>query len=218
MPIVKYKDLEKYAYDLYVNTYDDEYHWVIIYSEPKNADPNFNDWYFEGMQGDFTDPILSTSVTRKFNKTVYDNYQNAFAAVPLLVSFIPMIMDTGGNCGSQASTMVIRALATDEVEPKDFLKVWFKEIQISLLVGVSLAVVNGIRIYIEYGNIFLSLTIGCTLIITAIVAKSIGCLLPIFAKQLRLDPAYMASPMITTMVDACSLVIFFNVALLLMNI
>ena len=158
--------------------------------------------------------MLSSIITGK----IITNYQNAFAAVPLLVSFIPMIMDTGGNCGSQASTMVIRALATDEVEPKDFLKVWFKEIQISLLVGVSLAVVNGIRIYIEYGNLFLSLTIGCTLIITAIVAKSIGCLLPIFAKQLRLDPAYMASPMITTIVDALSLMVFFNVALALMNI
>ena len=158
--------------------------------------------------------MLSSIITGK----IITNYQNAFAAVPLLVSFIPMIMDTGGNCGSQASTMVIRALATDEVETKDFLKVWFKEIRISLLVGVSLAIVNGIRIYIEYQNLVLALTIGATLIITAMVAKSIGCLLPIVAKQLKLDPAYMASPMITTIVDALSLMVFFNVALALMNI
>ena len=158
--------------------------------------------------------MLSSIITGK----IITNYQNAFAAVPLLVSFIPMIMDTGGNCGSQASTMVIRALATDEVETKDFLKVWFKEIRISLLVGVSLALVNGIRIYIEYHSLVLALTIGATLIITAMVAKSIGCLLPIFAKQLKLDPAYMASPMITTIVDALSLMVFFNVALALMNI
>lgn len=158
--------------------------------------------------------MLSSIITGK----IITNYQNAFAAVPLLVSFIPMIMDTGGNCGSQASTMVIRALATDEVETKDFLKVWFKEIRISLLVGVSLAIVNGIRIYIEYQSLVLALTIGATLIITAMVAKSIGCLLPIFAKQLKLDPAYMASPMITTIVDALSLMVFFNVALALMNI
>ena len=158
--------------------------------------------------------MLSSIITGK----IITNYQNAFAAVPLLVSFIPMIMDTGGNCGSQASTMVIRALATDEVEPRDFLKVWAKEIQISVLVGVSLAIVNGIRIYLEYKNLLLSLTIGCTLIITAIVAKSIGCLLPIIAKKLKLDPAYMASPMITTIVDALSLMVFFNVALALMNI
>ena len=158
--------------------------------------------------------MLSSIITGK----IITNYQNAFATLPILVSFIPMIMDTGGNCGSQASTMVIRALATDEIETKDFLRVWFKEIQISLLVGVSLAAVNGIRIYIEYQNLLLSLTIGCTLIITAVVAKSIGCLLPILAKQLKLDPAYMASPMITTVVDALSLMVFFNVALALMNI
>ena len=158
--------------------------------------------------------MFSSIITGK----IITNYQNAFAAVPLLVSFIPMIMDTGGNCGSQASTMVIRALATDEVEPKDFLRVWFKEIQISLLVGVSLGIINGIRIFLEYKNIYLSLTIGFTLIITAAVAKSIGCLLPILAKKLRLDPAYMASPMITTIVDALSLMVFFNVALALMNI
>lgn len=158
--------------------------------------------------------MLSSIITGK----IITNYQNAFAALPILVSFIPMIMDTGGNCGSQASTMVIRALATDEIETKDFLKVWFKEIQISLLVGISLAAVNGVRIYIEYQNLLLSLTIGCTLIITAVVAKSIGCLLPILAKQLKLDPAYMASPMITTVVDALSLMVFFNVALALMNI
>lgn len=158
--------------------------------------------------------MFSSIITGK----IITNYQNAFAAVPLLVSFIPMIMDTGGNCGSQASTMVIRALATDEVEPKDFLRVWFKEIQISLLVGVSLGIINGIRIFLEYKNIYLSLTIGFTLIITAAVAKSIGCLLPILAKKLKLDPAYMASPMITTIVDALSLMVFFNVALALMNI
>ncbi|MBR0462179.1 MAG: magnesium transporter [Erysipelotrichaceae bacterium] len=158
--------------------------------------------------------MLSSIVTGK----IITNYENAFAAVPLLVSFIPMIMDTGGNCGSQASTMVIRALATDEVETKDVLKVWWREIRIACLVGATLAVVNGIRIYLQYHDLPLSIVIGITLFCTACLAKSLGCLLPILAKTLKLDPAYMASPMITTMVDACSLVIFFNVALMLMNV
>ena len=158
--------------------------------------------------------MLSSIVTGK----IITNYENAFAALPILVSFIPMIMDTGGNCGSQASTMVIRALATDEVETKDVLKVWWKEIRIAMLVGGTLAIVNGIRIFIQYHNLSLSVVIGITLFFTAILAKSLGCLLPILAKALKLDPAYMASPMITTMVDACSLVIFFNIALLLMNV
>lgn len=158
--------------------------------------------------------MLSSIVTGK----IITSYENAFAAIPILVSFIPMIMDTGGNCGSQASTMVIRALATDEVETKDVLKVWWKEIRIAMLVGGTLAIVNGIRIFIQYHDLSLSIVIAITLFFTAILAKSLGCLLPILAKALKLDPAYMASPMITTMVDACSLVIFFNVALLLMNI
>jgi len=158
--------------------------------------------------------MLSSIVTGK----IITNYQNAFAAVPILVSFIPMIMDTGGNCGSQASTMIIRGLATDEIKPVDILKVWWKEIRIALLVGITLAIVNGARIAIEYSDITLGFIIGITLIFTAMLAKSLGCLLPILAKCLKLDPAYMASPMITTIVDACSLVIFFNVALALMNI
>lgn len=158
--------------------------------------------------------MLSSIVTGK----IISSYENAFAAVPILVSFIPMIMDTGGNCGSQASTMIIRALATDEITPKDIFKVWWKEIRIALLVGITLAIVNGARISIQYGNIVLGIVIGLTLIFTAVLAKSLGCILPILAKQLKLDPAYMASPMITTMVDACSLVIFFNVALALINI
>ena len=158
--------------------------------------------------------MLSSIVTGK----IISNYENAFAAVPILVSFIPMIMDTGGNCGSQASTMVIRALATDEIKTKDILKVWWKEIRIALLVGTTLAIVNGIRIAIQYNDVTLGIVIGLTLVFTAALAKSLGCILPILAKQLKLDPAYMASPMITTLVDACSLVIFFNVALALINI
>ena len=158
--------------------------------------------------------MLSSIVTGR----IISNYENAFAAVPILVSFIPMIMDTGGNCGSQASTMVIRALATDEIKTKDIFKVWWKEIRIALLVGTTLAIVNGMRIAIQYSNVTLGIVIGLTLIFTAVLAKSLGCLLPMLAKQLKLDPAYMASPMITTLVDACSLVIFFNVALALINI
>lgn len=158
--------------------------------------------------------MLSSIVTGK----IITNYESAFASVPLLVSFIPMIMDTGGNCGSQASTMIIRALATDEIETRDVLKAWWKEIRIALLVGVTLGIVNGARIALQYHDLSLALVIAITLMFTACIAKSLGCLLPIGAKALKLDPAYMASPMITTIVDACSLAIYFNIALVLMNI
>ena len=158
--------------------------------------------------------MLSSIVTGK----IITNYESAFASVPLLVSFIPMIMDTGGNCGSQASTMIIRALATDEIETRDVFKAWWKELRIALLVGVTLGIVNGARIALQYHDLSLALVIAITLMFTACIAKSLGCLLPIGAKALKLDPAYMASPMITTIVDACSLAIYFNIALVLMNI
>ncbi len=158
--------------------------------------------------------MLSSIVTGK----IITNYENAFAAVPLLVSFIPMLMDTGGNCGSQASTMVIRALATDEIETKDILKALWKEARIGVLCGLTLGIVNGLRIYIQYGDLGIALVIAITLFVTAVLSKSLGCLLPMGAKAVGLDPAYMASPLITTLVDAGSLAVYFNIALALLNI
>lgn len=158
--------------------------------------------------------MLSSIITGK----IISNYETTFAAIPLLVSFIPMLMDTGGNCGSQASTMVIRALATDEIEPKDVFKVWWKEARIGVMCGATLGVVNGIRIYVQYQSVGIAIVIACTLFLTAILAKSLGCFLPMLAKAIKLDPAYMASPLITTITDACSLAIYFNIALMILNI
>ena len=158
--------------------------------------------------------MLSSIITGK----IITNYEVTFSAIPLLVSFIPMLMDTGGNCGSQASTMVIRALATDEIEPKDVLKVWWKEVRIAVMCGATLGVVNGLRIFIQYHDLGIAIVIACTLFLTAILAKSLGCFLPMLAKAVKLDPAYMASPLITTITDACSLAIYFNIALMILNI
>ncbi len=158
--------------------------------------------------------MLSSIITGK----IITNYEVTFSAIPLLVSFIPMLMDTGGNCGSQASTMVIRALATDEIEPKDVFKVWWKEARIGIMCGVTLGLVNGIRIFIQYHDLGIAIVIACTLCLTAVFAKSLGCFLPLLAKAIHLDPAYMASPLITTITDACSLAIYFNIALMVLNI
>ena len=158
--------------------------------------------------------MLSSIITGK----IITNYEVTFSAIPLLVSFIPMLMDTGGNCGSQASTMVIRALATDEIEPKDVFKVWWKEARIGIMCGVTLGLVNGIRIFIQYHDLGIAIVIACTLCLTAVLAKSLGCFLPLLAKAIHLDPAYMASPLITTITDACSLAIYFNIALIVLNI
>lgn len=160
--------------------------------------------------------ILMLSATLTGN--IISHYEEAFASLPILVSFIPMIMDTGGNCGSQSSTMIIRGLATNEIKLGDVFKVWFKEVRISLLVGVILATVNGIRIVLQYSDPLLALVIGITLLFTVILSKSIGCLLPMAAKKLKMDPAIMASPLITTIVDTASILIYFNVAVVLFGI
>lgn len=127
--------------------------------------------------------------------SIITKYENAFAAIPLLVSFIPMLMDTGGNCGSQSSTLIIRGLALDEVHFGDFFRVVFKEFQISIIVGIVLATANGLRIFIEYHNSGLAIVIALSLIVTVTLSKIIGCTLPLFAKKIGLDPALMASPL-----------------------
>ena len=166
--------------------------------------------------------LLFLMLSATFTGIILDSYEQAFASIPILVSFIPMIMDTGGNCGSQSSTAVICALATGDIEPKDVLKVWLKEVTVALLCGASLAVVNFIRILIMYPDnpqkILLSVVLGLTLIATAALAKSLGVFLPMLAKRLKMDPAYMAAPLITTIVDTVSLIIYFSIAVVIMRI
>ncbi|WP_368074637.1 magnesium transporter [uncultured Eubacterium sp.] len=101
----------------------------------------------------------------------YMYYENAFAAIPLLVSFIPMLMDTGGNCGSQSSTLIIRGLALDEVHFSDFFHIVFKEFQISIILGIVLATANGLRLFIEYHNLGLALVIALSLIVTVTLSN-----------------------------------------------
>lgn len=154
--------------------------------------------------------ILMFSAT--ITGTIITRYENAFATIPLLVSFIPMLMDTGGNCGSQSSTLIIRGIALGEIQFSDLFRVMFKEFRVSLIVGVALALANGIRILIMYKNAGLALVIGLSLVATIVISKLIGCVLPLIAKKLHMDPAIMASPLITTLVDTCSILIYFNIA------
>ena len=125
--------------------------------------------------------ILMFSAT--ITGTIITKYEDAFAAIPLLVSFIPMLMDTGGNCGSQSATLIIRGIALNEIQFRDIFKVIFKEFRVSLIVGVALAVANGIRILIMYHDSMLALVIGCSLVITIILSKLIGCILPLLASK-----------------------------------
>ena len=162
--------------------------------------------------------LLILMLTSIITGTIITKYENAFAAIPLLVSFIPMLMDTGGNCGSQSATLIIRGIALDEIHFKDLFKVVFKEFRISLIVGAALSIVNGLRILIQYRNPSLALVIAFSLIGTVIMAKMVGCMLPLLAKKVHLDPAIMASPLITTLVDTFSILIYFNIATLLFKL
>lgn len=140
-------------------------------------------------------------------------YEAAFVSIPILVTFIPQITGTGGNCGSQSSTMIIRGLALDEITPKDILKVWWKELRVALICGAALSLVNFIRIIVQYHDLQVAMVVSVTLILTVCIAKSMGCVLPILAKLAHVDPAIMASPLITTITDALSILVYFNFAL-----
>ena len=162
--------------------------------------------------------LLILMFTSIITGTIITKYENAFAAIPLLVSFIPMLMDTGGNCGSQSATLIIRGIALDEIRFTDLFKVMFKEFRISLIVGAFLAVANGVRIFIQYHNPGLAVVIACSLMGTVIMDKLVGCILPLLAKKVNLDPAIMASPLITTLVDTFSILIYFNIATVLFRL
>ena len=140
-------------------------------------------------------------------------YEAAFVSIPILVTFIPQITGTGGNCGSQSSTMIIRGLALDEITPKDILKVWWKELRVALICGAALSLVNFIGIIVQYHDLQVAVVVSVTLILTVCIAKSMGCVLPILAKLAHVDPAIMASPLITTITDALSILVYFNFAL-----
>ena len=158
--------------------------------------------------------MLSAAITGN----ILAQYEAAFAVAPFLVAFIPMIMGTGGNCGSQSSTLIIRGLATDEIKLKDIFRVIWKEIRVAFIVGVALAIVNAIRVIIQYRDIQLAVVLGITLIVTTIISKVLGCVLPMLAKRLKLDPAIMAAPLITTLVDVCSILVYFQVATSIMGL
>ncbi len=163
--------------------------------------------------------ILMLSAT--FTGMVTTHYEEAFVSLPLLVSFMPMLMDTAGNCGNQISTLMVRGLALGEVEPSDFLRVLGKEMRVSAIVGAVLGIVNGLRIYLMYTFLYAgqyenvlgyAVVVSVSLFFSVILAKLVGGMLPLAAKKLGADPAIMATPFITTIVDACSLILYFQIA------
>lgn len=164
--------------------------------------------------------LLILMISATITGTIIDSFEAKLAGITGLVAFIPMLMDTGGNSGGQASVTIIRAISLNEVEFKDIFRVIWKEIRVAVLCGLTLAVVNFIRVLImnalgtgiTHEAIMVNITVCITLCITVMCAKLVGCMLPILANQLGFDPAVMASPFITTIVDAISLVLFLKIA------
>ncbi|MBQ3418410.1 MAG: magnesium transporter [Ruminococcus sp.] len=172
--------------------------------------------------------LLILMVSATFTGMIITGYEDALAAssAVFLTAFIPMLMDTGGNSGSQASVTVIRALSLGEIEFKDIFKVIFKECRVALLCGVSLAVVNFAKLMFfdrlvlhnEHITLVVAFVVCLTMVVTIFIAKFVGCTLPMLAKKLGFDPAVMASPFITTIVDAISLMVYFSIATAILHI
>lgn len=168
--------------------------------------------------------ILMISAT--FTGMIISKFENALAVLPILTAFIPMLMGTGGNAGSQASVTVIRGISLGQIEFRDFFRVVWKECRVSVLCGIALGIAAVVKVmlvdnYLMHNpevTIFVALVVGITLFATIVSAKIIGCALPLLAKKIGLDPAVMASPLITTLIDTVSLLVYFYFATLILNI
>ena len=208
MDVIEEETTEDFSKMAAVAPSDDSYFKTSVFTHAKNRIA----WLL----------ILMLSAT--LTGAIVNKYQSAFAAVPVLVSFLSMLSGTGGNCGSQTSTLVIRGMALGEIRMKDFFKVMWKEFRVALLCSVIHAIVNAIRIIMVYHGdtsvdcYKLAFTVSMAIMATVVISKHIACMLPMAAKKLHLDPAIMAAPLITTIVDTCSTLIFFTLATIVFDI
>ncbi|MBQ8108190.1 MAG: magnesium transporter [Ruminococcus sp.] len=208
MDVIQEENTEDFSKMAAVAPSDDSYFKTSVFTHAKNRIM----WLLVLM--------LSATITG----AIVNKYQAAFAAVPVLVSFLSMLSGTGGNCGSQTSTLVIRGMALGEIRMKDFFKVIFKEFRVAIVCGVILSIVNAGRIILVYHNdtsvncYKLAFTVSGAILLTVILSKLIAAMLPMAAKKLKLDPAIMAAPLITTIVDTCSTLMFFALATVVFDI
>lgn len=171
--------------------------------------------------------LMLLMLSSTFTGAIIASFESRLTVFPALIAFIPMLMGTAGNCGSQSSVTIIRSISLGDVEFKDIFKVLWKEIRVALICSVALAAVNFVKLWLvdywllgtfDSGKQLMEILVVCiTLLFTVIVAKIVGCVMPILAKRIGFDPAVMASPFITTAVDAISLVIYFSVAMFLLE-
>ena len=179
-----------------VNPNDDSYFGTTVFEHVKSRLP----WLLFLM--------LSATVTQM----IMNSYEAALALMPQIAGFVPMLTGTGGNCGSQSSTLVIRGLAVGEIEFGDLFKVIWKEVRVAVCISLILASVNGIRIMLMgQGDVLMAVTNGVTMACTVVIAKIVGCTLPLVAKKVGLDPAIMATPLISTLVDISTISVYFAI-------
>ena len=170
--------------------------------------------------------LMFLMLSATFTSMIITGFEDALASCAVLTGFIPMLMGTGGNSGSQSSTAVIRSLSLGDTEPKDILMVVWKEIRVAVACGVTLAAVNFVKMLLVdrmlLGNaevtVLVAATVSVTLIVVVMFAKAVGSTLPMAAEKIGIDPAVMASPLISTITDAVSLLIYFTLATLLLHI
>ena len=190
------------------NTEDIEMMAAITPTDKSYIDTGFFETYKKRIPW-----LLLLMISATFTGAIITKYESALGAYVILTAYIPMLMDTGGNAGSQASVSIIRGLSLDEIQYSDVFRVQGKELMVAVLCGVTLAFANFMKlIFFDKVGIVIALVVCCTLMLTVIVAKFVGCSLPILAKRIGFDPAVMASPFITTIVDAISLIIYFQLA------
>ena len=163
--------------------------------------------------------LLILMISATFTGSIIQSFEDALSKMSVLSSFIPMLMDTGGNAGGQSSVTIIRGISLQEIEFSDIFKIMWKEIRVAVICGIVLAVCNFARLMIfDKVSVMVAVVVCATLVLTVLFAKLVGCTLPLLAKQVGFDPAVMASPFITTIVDAISLVVYFNIAVRLLGI
>ncbi|MDU5535758.1 MAG: magnesium transporter, partial [Anaerococcus sp.] len=157
--------------------------------------------------------LMFLMISGAFTSTILKRYEDVIQTVIALNMFIPMLTGSGGNAGSQASTLVIRAMATHDIQPSDWVKVVLKEVTVGLICGAALAIVAFLKCYFfDKVAINVALVVSLTILAIVVIAKAIGSLLPIVAEKFGADPAIMASPLITTIVDSLGLIVYFNIA------
>ena len=163
--------------------------------------------------------LLLLMVSATFTGAIIKSFEDALSVCAVLVAYIPMLMDTGGNAGGQASVTVIRGLSLGEIEYKDVLRVVWKELRVAIVCGVTLAVANFVKLLVfDHVTVTVAFVVCLTLVAAVLMAMLIGCLLPVGAKRLGFDPAVMASPFITTIVDALSLLVYFRISGMLLHL